>query len=813
MKPQSSIQKGKTIFALKQKIVLSLNKLSDRDTYQLGSLELERIAQSLSSESISPFLSCIADTDSEAKSLVRKECVRLMGVLGISHGPLLTPHIPKIIASIVKRLKDSDSVVREACVETCGVLAKNVGDSEGIFVILARPLFEALGEQNRYAQAGGALCLARVLDEIDEVPNGVLPQMLVRVVKLLKNPHFMAKPAVIELIRSIIQAGGVSTETALSSALTSILEALKNRDWNTRKSASIALSQIAVSCSYMLSPFKSSALRSLESSRFDKVKPVRDSVIHAIQCWKSVSGSDSLEASEAGSSTKENFYNDYTDVTSTSQNGSRSSSFRKNVTISNANSVSNFSSFSNGNKNSNNNSAKRTPLSLKNPIIPNNPKPISDWQIEVSVPNRKTVLPLQIKEAEMEMDMEIDEEYSEIGSRSCMTKDITIEGEFNNSNSNLGSNSNLNLNRNDNEEGEVEMEVESRNRDLDSNSNSNLNLNESGFQNELVLIRKQLEEIQSKQANLFQLVQEFMGSSMENLATLNSKVYNMENSLDRFVHLMTQKEPIFINHDSKNYGNISVSSSPINTTYKNQPFLPSQNTKNSNDNIFSNTKSTLTNKSPQMNPKQINTENFTKRELLSSQSSFSTGDSSSISKSNSKREFDWSVKKPSFSNNEGSIELESLTKRVNGFLNEGDLESAFNAVLNYGDESRVLGLMEVTGPVLDDLSSETASGVLRVVSMNLTDRKILEFSLPWIQQVVGLSTAQDSRQLFLSPRAQRELLHSLQQVVNTGSLDPAIRITVSHLASRLAKAFGPVQLRKMPLRGAKVAESFVSAGV
>jgi HEAT repeat associated with sister chromatid cohesion len=202
MKSQSVNQKGKLIFELKQRILLSLNKLSDRDTYQLGSEELERVAESLSPDMIPPFLFCIADMDSEVKSSVRRECIRLMGVLAILHGALLGPHMVKIVSSIAKRLKDSDSVVRDACIETCGVLSRNV---EGVFVILVRPLFEAMGEQNRYAQGGGALCLARVIDESVDLPIEILPQMLSRVVKLLKNQHFMAKSALIELIRSIIQ--------------------------------------------------------------------------------------------------------------------------------------------------------------------------------------------------------------------------------------------------------------------------------------------------------------------------------------------------------------------------------------------------------------------------------------------------------------------------------------------------------------------------------------------------------------------------------------------------------------------------------
>ncbi|RWV81674.1 hypothetical protein GW17_00056884 [Ensete ventricosum] len=197
------------VFEMKQRVVLSLNKLADRDTYHIGVEELEKAALKLSPDMIAPFLSCVAETDAEQKSAVRAECVRLMGTLARSHGSLLAPYLGKVVGSIVKRLKDTDSVVRDSCVEACGVLATSVRGREGgggaTFVALAKPLFEALGEQNRYVQVGAAHCLARVIDEAIDAPQNILPQMLTRVIKLLKNQHFMAKPAIIELIRSIIQ--------------------------------------------------------------------------------------------------------------------------------------------------------------------------------------------------------------------------------------------------------------------------------------------------------------------------------------------------------------------------------------------------------------------------------------------------------------------------------------------------------------------------------------------------------------------------------------------------------------------------------
>ncbi|RWW49492.1 hypothetical protein BHE74_00044335, partial [Ensete ventricosum] len=93
-------------------------------------------------------------------------------------------------------------------------------------------------------------------------------------------------------------------EHALSAAVTSIMEALKSNDWKTRKAASVALAGIAVDPGSSLAPLRSSCIRFLESCSFDKVKPVRDSIMHAIQCWRALPVTHSSETSEARSSTK-----------------------------------------------------------------------------------------------------------------------------------------------------------------------------------------------------------------------------------------------------------------------------------------------------------------------------------------------------------------------------------------------------------------------------------------------------------------------------------------------------------------------------
>jgi hypothetical protein len=156
--------KALLLIELKNRILSSLNKLADRDTQQLAVEDLERLSESLSSEGLSMLLSCLYDftADAQQKSVVRRECIKMFGTLATLHPEALKPHLHKIVANIVRRLKDPDSSIREACVETMGILAAQIpagvgaaaeaGSSISIFV---KPLLEALGEQNRNLQVGG----------------------------------------------------------------------------------------------------------------------------------------------------------------------------------------------------------------------------------------------------------------------------------------------------------------------------------------------------------------------------------------------------------------------------------------------------------------------------------------------------------------------------------------------------------------------------------------------------------------------------------------------------------------------------------
>ncbi|KAL3693425.1 hypothetical protein R1sor_007076 [Riccia sorocarpa] len=389
------------LIELKHRVLGALHKLADRDTQQIAVDDLERIVQSLSPEGISLCLNCLYDTDAQQKSVVRKECVKLFGTLASVHGDLLVPHLSKIVTTIVRRLKDPDTNVRDACVETMGCLAAQVpgaGGESGPLPLFVKPLFDAMGEQNRSLQIGAALCVARVFECLKTQPPSVLQKLCLRICKFFNSPSFQAKAALLSAIASLFQAAGTGAAHHLTSLVPLAEDALDNPDWATRKAAADTLSRLASTVGPALLTFKQDCTQALENSRFDKVKPVRDSVGEALQLWKNLPGAETGNTSPGGTNSNGS------GGTSNRQSGSNnSSSTNGGSVVGDSNSATKPGSGNatrkgsgkNGPEGRSGSNSKRRPPPLSDKKL--NPdffrklegKTAEDWEIEVAVPETR----------------------------------------------------------------------------------------------------------------------------------------------------------------------------------------------------------------------------------------------------------------------------------------------------------------------------------------------------------------------------------------------------------------------------------------
>ncbi|PKI34616.1 hypothetical protein CRG98_045010 [Punica granatum] len=804
---------------LKQKVVFALNKLADRDTYKIGVEELDKIAERMTPEAIASFLSCILDTDSEQKSAVRKECIRLMGTLARLHEGLIGPYIGKIVSSIVKRLKDPDSVVRDACVETMGTLALklvgHIGQGDGVFVMLVRPLFEALGEQNKQVQSGAGLCLARVIDNTHDPPTSLLQRMLARTVKLLKNPHFMAKPAVIELNRSIIQAGGATAQNVLTAAITSIQEALKSTDWATRKAASVALGEIALSSGPFLGSFRASCIRCLELCRFDKVKPVRDSVAQALHCWRSLPGPTTPDPSEAGSSIKDSFFGgEYSDVTNAIESRDREPAFKKVFIDSTKKKV------------------PRTVSKIRQNYTENSQhnKP-EERHIEIAVPNSKNISSVDFTNEESDgscvsksaerltvpsvkskryviYESPLIDEKQECGSVTNIaagnleTKSVRASQECLEDGSLLRSVTS-DLQFVDEEISSVRhsfMEKIQDRRSLDST------VTESSYHtqrdccvqmaNEMACIRKQLSEIENKQSNLMDLLQVFTKSSAESLSVIKSKVLALEQAVCRinrdFMHgdgdPYTARHVAMKNNGSNNHLKLSTCTprpsveihSRHSTVRKKAEVWEdkalagsrlSNSSKQDIDMWASPAKSNRTQtgrvvpKCSGQGPRAVDNMNGETNAALTSQ--FSPIGRKTV-----------------------PYNKNSLWNRVKDFLCEGDVDSAYMEALLSGNEQVLVELLNGTGPVLESLSQKTASEVLIVLVSFFIEQRYVKPIMLWLQQVVDLSSLHGPNYFLLPMEVKQELISAVQEAVNMDFSSSMERRSVLQIAAKLQQIWG-----------------------
>ncbi|XP_021715873.1 TORTIFOLIA1-like protein 2 isoform X2 [Chenopodium quinoa] len=836
--PKKAANPQHVVYELKHRVVLAINKIADRDTYQIGVQELEKTAESLNLDGLVPFLSCILDSDSEQKSAVRKECVRMMGVLVKMHGNLLGPHLGKMVASIVKRLKDQDSVVRDTCVETMGVFASEFGnrqvETDGVFVLLVRPLFEALGDQNKQIQAGAAMCLARVIENMNDPPVSILQKMLARTMKLLKNPHFKAKPAVIELNKSLIQAGGALSHSALSTAICSIQEALKDSDWTTRKAASLALGEIASSGGPFLVPFKASCIQALESCRFDKVKPVRDTVSQALHCWRSIGQQDVPEPSDSLCG------DDCSDLITAG------SSLWKGVshTESKTNVVRNRASDSR---------RKGSPNFVEISSKSNN----SDWHVDVAVPKMHSGIPqylhndesgsssvcktqetvtadvISMQEVGHEYDLiEDKQEYSSASNRvsdnftNKFVSDFHCNSRRGDITKSAGGDNRFSVGKDD-----VETEKQSYISKLEDRRSLDSTVTEADechsvrvyrpqTENEIISIQKQLIEIENKQSRLMDILQGFTTSTMETLSIIQLKVSSLEHAVDRIVHDLAQGGKY---SDLASRGSVEKSRSVISSGISNNS-TPRQSIETQERNLAAQCSSNrnswegkavgMKNKSNPISPcvdsrrqplsmvnrnhiregpeksTGPNLQNTTyhrsrKTDIISSNSQGNPRQNGRVGKNDI-------VSSTSHGNTQlnGRVDNNDLWKYVKSLLCEGDLDSAYTEALYSGDQLLLIELIDGTGPVLDSLSNETINNLFTVLASCASEHRIVESIIPWLQQIVDLSTMHGPNYVPLSLKVKRDILLAVQEALDVEVTHPTKRRLVAQLAMKLQQIWG-----------------------
>ncbi|KAK8956004.1 Microtubule-associated protein TORTIFOLIA1 [Platanthera guangdongensis] len=214
-----------------------MSKLSDRDTEFMAAAELSSIIPTLSADSLAPFISAVGDIRSTDKIPLRRHSLRLLSLLARSIPPSsLSPHLPRILAAAIRRLRDPDSSVRAALVDAVRSLAAAAPPTALVSTIL-RPLVDALfHEQDIHSQSVSALSISASLEECnrqgaaDELSDFLL-RLVPRLIKLARSPSFKAKHAVLALLGNATMSASGIGDTELRALVNCLLEFLRSQDW------------------------------------------------------------------------------------------------------------------------------------------------------------------------------------------------------------------------------------------------------------------------------------------------------------------------------------------------------------------------------------------------------------------------------------------------------------------------------------------------------------------------------------------------------------------------------------------------------
>lgn len=85
--------------------------------------------------------------------------------------------------------------------------------------LFAKPLFEAMAEQNKSLQSGAAICMGKMVDSATEPPVAAFQKLCPRISKLLNSPNYLTKASLLPVVGSLSQVCLRNVANLLSASL------------------------------------------------------------------------------------------------------------------------------------------------------------------------------------------------------------------------------------------------------------------------------------------------------------------------------------------------------------------------------------------------------------------------------------------------------------------------------------------------------------------------------------------------------------------------------------------------------------------
>lgn len=273
----------------------SLGKLASLDTLQKGVDEIKAYLMQIkrSDEKLNHFLTCLNPTNEHMLSQNhKKEFIRLYGIFAeILEGDCI-PYLGKIIAALLKRLREANTGLNEVISQTYGALIHNtlhtlpdLPTSCFQLTSILKPLFECYSSTSKVFHIGAGLCITRIIQHAPiECLRFMLDKVSLKLIQLL-NPS-KAPTQLIEALISLILSVEQDFSPYTSALVPELMNCINNEDFACRKQALDALYTLGAVVPNSVIPFASEILVVLNSMRTVKIKPVRDSAVEAINLYK-----------------------------------------------------------------------------------------------------------------------------------------------------------------------------------------------------------------------------------------------------------------------------------------------------------------------------------------------------------------------------------------------------------------------------------------------------------------------------------------------------------------------------------------------
>lgn len=654
---------------------------------------------------------------------------------------------------------------------------------------------------------------------------GMFGKLGPRICKLLAGQGVQAKAALLGVMGSLAQVGAISSQN-MQQTLQSIRDCLENSDWATRKAAADTLCVFATHSGHLIGDGTAPTIAALEACRFDKVRPVRDSMIDAVQLWKKLTGEDANDGRNKDLADGEGKL----DSRRSMQRGGKSESFDDSSPDSPSNNVKGSSI-----------AEKAAVLLKKRPTLTDrelNPeffqkleaRKTDDLAVEVVVP-RKTL------QSHLRSEGDTEEDDDPVGPADS---NGSAEDEANLTQMRASSNFQNIRDKWAGQRGNRNKDTKARTADVEDRGEpstkdstaATMNIpGEGPFINNKtnwLAIQRQLTHLERQQTSLVNMLQDFMGGSHDSMVTLENRVRGLERVVEEMAREISlssgrrgggpalgfdsspgrsSKYNGFHEYSNSKFGRGGdgrmgfaeryFSADGMASGTKNPSWRPdseqwdsyaysgsrsSMNARRGLDPVSSDNRMPRNERSnDQVGPRRGWDKGqgpFRFGEGPSARSAWRAskdeatleairvaGEDNGNSRASARvaiPELDGEALNDDNQGDERGPLWEAWTRAMDA-VHVDDMDSAYAEVLSTGDAELLVKLMEQTGPIVDQLSNEVANEVLHAVGQFLVEESFYDVALNWLQQLTDLVMENGSDYLGIPLDAKRELLLGLHE--------------------------------------------------